>query len=276
MYNIEDKNNKYAFIIGNGKDSSNRSNAFTVDWDGNIVYSGTASGSDGLKLSDKPGKIVSSSTKGEIFNNLDSNTATGNYSHAEGTNTAATGVASHAEGYDTSATGHSSHAGGLNTKAAGQYQTAIGKYNIEDMDNNYAFIIGGGNSDTARKNLITVDWSGNLNVNNIVDAYNFKSTFKGITGLSTSGNYWNSIPYINDKGTINIGKYINFHETSGDIATGTGKLSVESGILKYNDTSVSLSGHTHDQFQEQQKEIDALKEKINALEEKLKTAIFYG
>ena len=34
-YNIEDNNNIYAFIIGNG-DNSTRSNALTVDWNGNI------------------------------------------------------------------------------------------------------------------------------------------------------------------------------------------------------------------------------------------------
>lgn len=31
---------KYVFIIGNGADSSNRSNAFTVDWDGNVEMAG--------------------------------------------------------------------------------------------------------------------------------------------------------------------------------------------------------------------------------------------
>lgn len=36
MYNIPDNNSKYAFIIGNGKSLSSISNAFTVDWQGNI------------------------------------------------------------------------------------------------------------------------------------------------------------------------------------------------------------------------------------------------
>ena len=38
-YNIEDSNNTYADIIGNGS-SNNRSNAATVDWQGNAWYSG--------------------------------------------------------------------------------------------------------------------------------------------------------------------------------------------------------------------------------------------
>lgn len=38
MYNIEDA--KYAHIIGNGSSNSNRSNAHTVDWEGNAWYKG--------------------------------------------------------------------------------------------------------------------------------------------------------------------------------------------------------------------------------------------
>lgn len=39
-YNEEDSNDDYALIIGNGTDDDNRSNVFTVDWDGNIVTVG--------------------------------------------------------------------------------------------------------------------------------------------------------------------------------------------------------------------------------------------
>lgn len=42
-YNIADTNNKYAFIIGNGT-ITNRSNAFAVDWDGNIYVNGDTTG----------------------------------------------------------------------------------------------------------------------------------------------------------------------------------------------------------------------------------------
>lgn len=39
-YNIEDKNNTYADIIGNGSSNTNRSNAYTLDWSGNAWYAG--------------------------------------------------------------------------------------------------------------------------------------------------------------------------------------------------------------------------------------------
>ena len=48
--NIEDKFNKYAFIIGNGTDTSNRSNAFAVDWDGLIYINNAQIGVDVSKM----------------------------------------------------------------------------------------------------------------------------------------------------------------------------------------------------------------------------------
>lgn len=39
-YNIEDTANKYAHIVGNGTDNNNRSNAHTLDWQGNAWYAG--------------------------------------------------------------------------------------------------------------------------------------------------------------------------------------------------------------------------------------------
>ena len=43
-YNIEDSSNAYAHIVGNGTSSSARSNAHTLDWDGNAWYAGTVEG----------------------------------------------------------------------------------------------------------------------------------------------------------------------------------------------------------------------------------------
>ena len=43
-YNIKDADNKYAHIVGNGADSASRSNAHTLDWNGNAWYAGTVEG----------------------------------------------------------------------------------------------------------------------------------------------------------------------------------------------------------------------------------------
>ena len=89
-------------------------------------------------------------------------TASGNTSHAEGSGTTASGTYSHAEGDGTTASGTSSHAQNQGTIASGQYQTALGKYNIEDTNDEYAVIIGNGLGNTYRTNALTLDWNGNV------------------------------------------------------------------------------------------------------------------
>ena len=51
-FNIEDTENKYAHIVGNGKDNKNRSNTHTLDWEGNAWYAGKLS-QEGTPTDDK-------------------------------------------------------------------------------------------------------------------------------------------------------------------------------------------------------------------------------
>ena len=64
---------------------------------------------------------------GEVFNDYDNNTAVGNNSHAEGSQTKAVGNNSHAEGSQTKAVGNYSHAEGLRTNASGVNSHAEGQ-----------------------------------------------------------------------------------------------------------------------------------------------------
>ena len=74
-YNIVDSNNIYADIIGNGTSDEARSNAYTLDWDGNAWFAGHITiGSDNDVL-------VSQS---DIINSLDSTDATKPLSAAQG------------------------------------------------------------------------------------------------------------------------------------------------------------------------------------------------
>ena len=87
--------------------------------------------------------------------------ATNETAHAEGQTTIASGKASHAEGRKSIAEGNYSHAEGDNTIARTNAQHVQGKWNDLDNIDNYAHIIGGGDSENNRKNIHTVDWSGN-------------------------------------------------------------------------------------------------------------------
>ncbi len=90
-----------------------------------------------------------------------STTALGSFAHAEGWYSHARGMASHAEGTDCVASGAHSHVEGRGSLAYSMYQHAQGMYNIADTENKYAHIVGGGTSDSNRKNIHTLDWDGN-------------------------------------------------------------------------------------------------------------------
>ena len=140
-YNVEDAAGTYAMIIGNGESNTARSNAFTVDWngniqcgktdtDGNFTTYGTINGVDVTQISSGGGVGQTADgavVNGEIFNDYTLNKATANYAHAEGSNTTASGTSSHAEGSGTTASGHQSHAEGQSCVASGNYSHAEGQ-----------------------------------------------------------------------------------------------------------------------------------------------------
>ena len=164
-YNIVD-NNDYADIIGNGTSDTERSNAYTMDWNGNAwfagdVYVGSTSGKNkdegskklttnlidgssigslrtiGSKEEDSSYKLgkysiaegYSTKASGDCSHaEGDVTEASGKYSHAEGSYTIASGYQSHAEGSCTTASGTNSHAEGSNTRASGDYSHAEGFY----------------------------------------------------------------------------------------------------------------------------------------------------
>ena len=88
-----------------------------------------------------------------------STVASGEKAHAQGSVTTASGLNAHAEGRKTKASGAQSHAEGNETIASGANQHVQGKFNVEDSTK--AHIVGGGTSDTDRKNIYTLDWNGN-------------------------------------------------------------------------------------------------------------------
>ena len=94
-------------------------------------------------------------------------TASGHCSHTEGNYTTASGNNSHAEGDYTTASGDSSHAEGHFTTALA-YQHVQGHYNKNGTagaatgTTGDAFIIGNGNSNTARSNAFRVTYSGSV------------------------------------------------------------------------------------------------------------------
>lgn len=79
-----------------------------------------------------------------------------------GDRTKATGENSHAEGTQCEALGDSSHAEGYGTEAAGEYQHVQGKHNVIDEANKFADIVGNGADILNKSNAYALDWDGNL------------------------------------------------------------------------------------------------------------------
>lgn len=90
-----------------------------------------------------------------------SSTTVGDYSFTAGLSSAATGPYSVAIGNSASASESVSIALGEGVSAKSANQTVLGKYNIEDYNNSYSFIVGNGTSTSSRSNMFTMDWSGN-------------------------------------------------------------------------------------------------------------------
>lgn len=127
----------------------------TIDSNNNIVTSGTVTANCGLKgyvtIGQQPGVAI------------------GEFSTAEGEQNTniASGDCSHAEGSETTASGNLSHVEGLKTIAQRQSQHVFGEYNIADTmgtivtRGNYVEIVGNGSDVNARSNARTLDWNGN-------------------------------------------------------------------------------------------------------------------
>ena len=164
-------------------------------------------------------------------------TASGDSSHAEGEYTKASGKYAHAEGYKTTASGYASHAEGEYTKASGKYthaegyhttartnsQHVQGKYNVEDTNGTYAHIVGGGTSNSNRKNIHTLDWNGN-------------AVFSGdVTATDSNGNTVSLINHTHDmSGLITYG--------TTDLIAGTSELANGTLYIYYEDTSGQTMG----------------------------------
>jgi hypothetical protein len=134
-----------AFVIGNGTNADNRSDALTVLFDGTTNVAGSVTATefigDGSQLTNLPssspfsynetsgGGIQSSSNIASGYASTaygNYTTASGTYSKATGDRTVASGEASIAMGNRTIASGDYSTAIGNRTKASGVYSTAMG------------------------------------------------------------------------------------------------------------------------------------------------------
>ena len=114
-YNKIDKENKYADIVGNGSSKNVRSNAYTLDWNGNawfagdIKIGGTGYDDSNAKIINAISNIKDGDGTGSIYTSR-AIKPTKSGAFAEGDDSDAQGINSHAEGCQSIASGNNSHA----------------------------------------------------------------------------------------------------------------------------------------------------------------------
>lgn len=64
-----------------------------------------------------------------------------------------------------------------------------------------------------------------------------------VRAISASGARFNSTPIITEGGVMEVGKYIDFHESSEDTSDYSGRLQVNGGVLQYNNNNILHSGN---------------------------------
>ena len=149
--------------------------------------------------------------------------------HVEGNNSYASEGArvTHVEGKNCVAGGNCTHAQNLGTIAEKDNCTALGKYN---KDLGYAVMIGGGSSDTDRKNILIVAWDGTVRTTGGVDAggniSGINGTFGGKLSVLGDANFYGKtnfkvpIATKNAVGGIKVGENLSISEDGTLSASG--------------------------------------------------------
>lgn len=146
---------------------------------------------------------------GEVFNDYNNNTASGDKSHAEGAKTKASGNYSHAEGNLTVASGLNSHAEGFQTHANKDNSHAEGRVTVADGDASHAE---GDETHASGK------WS---------HAEGYMSLSEGIASHAEGQHTTASGDYSHAEGTSTRALYINAHAEGQDTTAGAANAHAE-------------------------------------------------
>ena len=92
----------------------------------------------------------------------------------------------------TTASGTYAHAQNLGTIAHSSSQTALGRYNVEDLNNKYAVIIGNGRASTLRSNALAVTWDGDIAIELDSSSPSYTDDYKIYNALVSLG-WWSSV-----------------------------------------------------------------------------------
>lgn len=202
------------FIVGNGTNDNDRSNAFTVHKDGHAevkAQGGTSSSVAQVSfVEEKINEIPLVGRKGtgsgaEIFNNYTSNKASGQYAHAQGNQTTADGAFSTAMGDRNTTKGSSSLASGVINETQARASTALGIGNIvtgyaQTVVGQYAKSIGGAGESPTQSDTTYFIVGNGTSASDRSNAFNVNKD--GTAQLQVTGTTDDSVPrkdYVDNK-----------------------------------------------------------------------------
>ncbi len=221
-----------AFVIGNGVDASNKSDALTVLFDGTTTIAGSVTATsfigDGSGLTNMP--LTFNSLSPSCIESQ-TNTASGTYSIAMGQLTTASEDSSTAMGILTNASGTNSTAMGNRTEASGVSSTAMGRSTIASGTNSTAMgwltVASGTNSAALGQSTTASDIASTaMGVSSVASGY--ASTAMG-GGTEASGSASTSMGSGTEAIGINSTAKGSGTEASGSNSTAMGGVTIASG-----------------------------------------------
>ena len=258
-FNVEDTDRKYAFIIGNGSDIDNRSNAIEIDWKGNIFCYG-----DETSLNAQ----IDANTKKlsgieDNANNYVHPTTSGNKHIPSGGSSgqilrwSADGTAVWGDDKDTKYSNATQSASGLmtaedKTKLDGiaiganktVVDTALSSTSTNPVQNKVVKAAIDGKAASSHTHSQYYDSTISRTANTVLAAPNGSdgtASFRKLVLADIPTGQWNAIPLIRPDGVMEIGKYIDFHTSSSSTADYDVRITAES-------TGLTISGTTKGNF----------------------------
>jgi len=139
-------------------------------------------------------------------------------------------------GHDNTVKGNISLTSGQNLISSSNLSVTLGKWNTEDTENKYAVVVGGGYNDENRKNILTLDWQGNLHVKNL-----YASGFKNEDGSDIEINGGLKLDGIaNGTGTNSL----IFGNLSANVANAENAVAMGDATEASGTNAVSMGAHT--------------------------------
>lgn len=237
-------------------------------------------GSDGLEIHGKQigsdiqtanvARIFASSKKGDVYPYYDfgirrDDVNLGEWSLCSGDNEIIDGMYSAAFGHGNSSFGDRSFVAGHLNNSTNDDEAMFGKFGTSKADTTKKslFVVGNGSSESSRSNAFEVYDNGEMHAAGAIksagtavslDGHTHDGRYyteaevdaklagkQGTIAFSKSGDRWGVVPEVGADGVMEVGKYIDFHESDGDTGDYSARIACDGGILSIGGNQIATA-----------------------------------